>query len=133
MTEIAEGKQPIQLCEAAMVPLALLLWPDAFRGRRMVWYVDNTSAMAAFVKGTSKSPELERIVNLFWILSFHLDCSVWFEWVDSGSNWSDGVSRLLERDPFAADHGFKLQKMRQPDSWWAADLAEVWDESSRVA
>ena len=72
-------------------------------------------------------------MNLFWILSFHLDCSVWFEWVDSGSNWADGVSRLMELDPFAAEHGFAFREMKQPASWWSADLAEVWGEASRVA
>ena len=50
---LADGRQPIALCEAAMVPLSLIQWPDVFRGRSVVWYIDNTSAMASFVKGTS--------------------------------------------------------------------------------
>ena len=32
---ILEGEQPIQLCEAAMVPLSLMQWPRRFRGRRV--------------------------------------------------------------------------------------------------
>ncbi len=42
----------------------------------MVWYIDNTSAMASFVKGASKSEQLERIVGLFWMLAWHLDIQV---------------------------------------------------------
>jgi hypothetical protein len=76
MACIEDGSQPIQLCEAAMVPLTLLEWPGRFRGRRMVWYIDNTSAMASFVKGASKSEQLERIVGLFWMLAWHLDIQV---------------------------------------------------------
>ena len=133
LAEIADGKQPIQLCEAAMIPLTLLQWPEAFRGRRVVWYVDNTSAMSAFVKGTSRALELEKLVNLFWMLAYHLECTVWFEWVDSESNWADGVSRQLAMDPFAQRHGFTLQEMEQPSVWWAAELPEVWRMASRVA
>ena len=116
-----------------MVPLTLIQWPHVFRGRRTVWYVDNTSAMAAFVKGASRSLELERIVNLFWVLAYHLECVVWFEWVDSRSSWADGVSRRLGSDPFAAKHGFAPQEMEQPASWWSAGLSEVWEQASRVA
>ena len=104
-----------------MVPLPLLQWAEAFRGRRMVWYVDNTAAMASFVKGASANPHLERVVGLFWMLAYHLDLQVWFEWVDSDSNWSDGVSRDMADDALAAELGFSLREMRQPDAAWDSD------------
>ncbi len=81
--DLQSGKQPFALCEAAMVPLALMSWPERVRGRRIVWYVDNTAAMSAFVKGASANEHLEHIVGLFWMLAWHLDVQVWFEWVDS--------------------------------------------------
>ncbi len=118
---LQEGAQPIALCEAAMVPLSLLQWPEKFRGRRMVWYVDSTAAMPSFVRGVSANPDLERIVGLFRMLAYHLDVQVWFEWVDSDSNWSDGVSRDLASDPFAAELGFRLQQMREPEAAWQQD------------
>ena len=86
----------------------------------MVWYVDNTSTMASFVKGASANPALEQIVGLFWMLAWHLDLRVWFEWDDANPNWSDGVSREFDQDEFAARHGFHLQPMSSPDSHWAA-------------
>ena len=45
---IVDGTQPIALCEAAMLPLTLLAMPELFRGRDVIWYVDNTSAMLRF-------------------------------------------------------------------------------------
>ncbi len=93
LEDLEAGQQPIALCEAAMIPLTMLRWPDVFRQRHVVWYVDNTAALASFVKGASANEDLEIIVAIFWMAACHLQCSVWFEWVDSDSNWSDGVSR----------------------------------------
>ena len=124
--DIVDGKQPIALCEAAMLPLTLLAMPGLFRGRTIVWYVDNTSAMASFVKGASKNEHLERIVVVFWFCVFHLDAQVWIEWVDSGANWSDGLSREFDRDPFIARHGFLVEKIAPCTGWWAGPLSDVW-------
>ena len=131
--DLEAGKQPIQLCEAAMVPLALVQWPESFRGRSMVWYVDNASAMASFVKGASANEDLERIVGLFWMLAWHLQVRVWFEWVDSDSNWSDGVSRLLEKDEFSAEHGFPLEAMAGPTDQWRQSWPELWAFAERAS
>jgi hypothetical protein len=124
--DIVDGKQPIALCEAAMLPLTLLAMPELFRGRDVIWYVDNTSAMAAFVKGASKNEHLERIVIVFWFCAFHLDSRIWIEWVDSGANWSDGLSREFERDPFIAEHGFAVEPIAPDTKWWAGPLVQVW-------
>ena len=98
----------------------------------MVWYVDNTAAMASFVKGASANPDLERIVVLFWMLVFHLDLQVWFEWVDSESNWSDGVSKDLAHDPLAAELGFVLQQMSEPAPAWRHDWKPLWQYAERA-
>ncbi len=123
---LQEGKQPIALCEAGMVPLVMLQWPEAFRGHGVVWYVDNTAAMAAFVKGASANQFLERIVGLCRMLAHHLDARIWFEWVDSDSNWSDGVGRLFENDELAQRLGFHLQAMPQPAAEWAGSWMDLW-------
>ena len=131
MAAIEEGRQPIALCEAAMLPLALLAMPELFRGRTAVWYVDNTSAMAAFVKGASANAHLERIVAVFWLCCYRLNCSVWLEWVDSESNWSDGLSRDLAEDPFVSEHGFRTLEIFPELAWWNQPLSEVWKEIAR--
>jgi hypothetical protein len=82
--------------------------------------------MAAFVKGASANEFLERIVGLCWMLAYHLDVRIWFEWVDSDSNWSDGVSRLFEADELAQQLGFQLSPMDQPAAEWGLSWLEMW-------
>ena len=130
--EIEGGKQPIALCEAAMLPLTLLALPEVYRGRRIVWYVDNTSATAAFVKGASANESLECIVAIFWLACFHLDCAIWLEWVDSESNWSDGLSRDLGADKFVERHGFATEELKADLAWWYQPLKEVWARIARL-
>ena len=41
----------------------------------------------------------------------HARVSVWMEFVDSGGNWSDGISRELGEDVFAREQGFHTASM----------------------
>ena len=131
MRGIEGGDQPIALCEAAMVPLALLQWPEKVRNRKLVWYVDNTSAMASMVKGASANQHLERIVGLTWMIAYHLQADIWFEWVDSESNWSDSISRHFEKDEVSKKLGFSTHPMTKDTSWWGKDWCEIWDRLER--
>ena len=115
-----------------MLPLAMLALPETFRGRSVVWYVDNTSAMASFVKGASANPHLERIVAIFWMSAFLLQSTIWIEWVDSQSNWSDGLSRALAADAFVAEHGFQTEEVWPDMSWWSEPLPMVWNHLTRL-
>ena len=126
MEDIAAGKQPIALCEAAMLPLAMIAMPEVVRGRSVVPYVDNTSAMASFAKGVSANKHLERIVAIFWMCSFLLQTAVSVEWVDFEANWSDGLSRALGADPFVVDHGFQTEEVMPDMAWWSDPLPAVW-------
>ena len=44
---------------------------------------------------------------------------VWWEWVESDANWSDGASRDLKECSWAKRNGFKLEEVAQP---WASGL-----------
>ena len=110
--------------------MALLQWPEKLRGRHVVWYVDSTAAMASFVKGSFGNPCLERLVDLFWIACFHLDALIWVEWVDSDSNWADGISRDFADDAFAIAHGFSTCRLGPDMSWWDAPLDQVWHSAA---
>ena len=48
------------------------------------------------------------------LLLYELNTRVWWEWVESKSNWSDGASRLFLGCPWAAKHGFALRELPQP-------------------
>eukprot|EP00972_Heterocapsa_arctica_P079823 11761337-Heterocapsa_arctica.AAC.1 len=90
-----------------MLPWAILeLGPRVFRGRRVLWFIDNTSALYAAVKGSSKHPAVARAIVFANFAAFHWSFHIWFEFVDSEGNWADGISREKGEDRFAAQHGF---------------------------
>ena len=63
---------------------------------------------------------------------YHLKVLVWFEWVDSGSNWADGISRLFEKDPFASAHGFYTSEMSFEQALWSVTFEQFWTSSQRL-
>jgi hypothetical protein len=80
--------------ELLMVFQAIVTFPDAFRYATGVWYIDNIAALMSLVRGRSDNPDLERMAQMIHLALFHLHCGLWFEWVQSKSNWSDGISRF---------------------------------------
>ena len=55
---------------------------------------------------------------------FQLDITIWWEFVESKANWSDGVSRVGSKCPWAAEHGFSVDKVSVLDLP-ARSLADV--------
>ena len=58
------GANPIALCEGAMVPIVLAHEARRCRGRRILWVLDNTSALHSFVSGRCDHATLDRSVKL---------------------------------------------------------------------
>jgi hypothetical protein len=56
-------------------------------------FVDNTSALAGFIKGTSKVEDSCAIFSIYHILLARLGVRHWAEHVESEGNCSDGPSR----------------------------------------
>ena len=102
-----------------------------FRGRDVLWLIDNTSAMHAFVRGASANELLEEIVAAYWFLAFELRARVWLEWVDSKSNWADGISREFANDEFVQKHGFQVREVTADVRWWHANLENLWQRARR--
>ena len=67
--------------------------PDIFRDRDVVHFIDNTSAIAALLKGYSGVPDSARIVHAFHSLNAGLRVRPWFQYVASKANVSDLPSR----------------------------------------
>ena len=78
---------------AAIVPYLSL--PSILAGRDVIHWIDNTSALAAMLKGYSGSPDSARLVHTFHAWAAAARCSVWFEYVPSEANPSDEPSRDL--------------------------------------
>lgn len=129
MEAIASGKQPIASCECAMLPFVLLREGEALRDRDIIWMVDNTAALGGAVKGTSGEQTLEKLIGLFWILTYRFQCRVWLEYVDSKSNWSDGISRDYGAAVFSSANRFSTCLMSVELSWLQLAYPELWRRS----
>ena len=94
--------------------------------RKVVWFVDNTSALFAAMRGSSRNVIVSRAVAAAAFLCFHFNCNIWHEFVDSESNWSDGLSRKGAADDFVSRHNFAVSEMRTPTAIWKGSLLEIW-------
>ena len=69
---------------------------------------------------------MDRAVAITHMLAFQLQTRIWWEYVPSSANWSDGISRLLGHDPWAAEQGFVTREVDLPVQLWLDSLAELW-------
>lgn len=67
-----------------------MLW-----GKDLISPVDNRSVCAVFVKGASKSADLQACITAWHLDLYKAGCRVWVEYVPTGANPADGISRKL--------------------------------------
>ena len=108
--------------ELLMVFQALICFPDSFRRNTCVWWIDNIASLMSLVRGRSDSPDLDRLAQMIHMLLFNLHCNMWFEWVQSKSNWTDGISREGFADPFIREFSFTCHQVAVPHSLWQLPL-----------
>ena len=90
----APGKrQYIGQLELLAAIAAYSTFPEVLAGEQVIHFVDNTSAVAALVKGYSRAPDSVTLVHLFAALRLHLRMDVWVQWVPSKANIADLPSR----------------------------------------
>ena len=75
----------------ALVPYLSL--GERLRGRRVLHWIDNSSAVAAACKGYSGAPDSARIVHALHATLAGLGVRAWFEYVRTDANVSDKPSR----------------------------------------
>ena len=119
------GDHHIAQLELAMILYGLVAQPAEFRGRRGVWFVDNTAALMALIRGRSSSGDLSRLSQLIHLCLFALDCSLYWEWIPSKSNWADDISRLGWADPWCGAHGFQVFPSSFPHVLWTLPVSAV--------
>ena len=133
MQAIADGQQTIAKCECCMLPAVMLEEAVRLRGRDVIWYVDSTAALSGPVRGTSKEPVDRKLIALFWMLVFRADARVWLEYVDSGGNWSDGISSDFGKDPLAAEFCFSTCEFAFQPRWMRYDYQELWSKTKEIS
>ena len=111
--------------ELLMVLQALVTFPDEFRQCTGVWYIDNIASLMSLLKGRSDNEDLDHMSQLIHLLLFHLQCSLWFEWIQSKSNWSDGISRTGFQDLFVRQFNFRCHTTTVVELLWHLPLFAV--------
>ena len=106
--------------EQAALVLGILEFQDILRGRSLIWFEDNSAVLSGLVKGASGCPLLDAGAASIHLPLAALQARAWFEYVESDANWSDGASRLLLADPWAAAHGFPIVMNTIPTWPWEA-------------
>lgn len=75
-----------------MVYLALMFFPEHFRGRRGIWFIDRIAALMALPRGRSRHEDLDNLARAVHAAMFSLQVGIYFEWVESKATWSDDIS-----------------------------------------
>lgn len=65
-------------------------------------------AVLCSIRGRSSPFELDSMAGIVRMLLASTSCMPYFEWVASGGNWSDGVSRDGASDVWLRRHGFRV-------------------------
>ena len=110
--------QQVFIAETLAVLAASLEHKELFRGRDVIWFVDNIGALQVLIKGNSSQFDAGNVcaaAHLYWA---SMGTRVWFEWVASDDNPSDGLSRDGLHDEWT---------LAQRPQWTIAEyLAPLW-------
>ena len=110
----APRKQQIYPGETLCGLVVPLLHGDLFISQDVTWYIDNEAATASLVRGSSKQLDVHMISQFAQATLYRYGARVWWEWIDSASNPSDGLSRLGIHDPWTVAQGWNVQEYDFP-------------------
>ena len=116
------GDKKIAQLELMQVLYALFSRPASFRGRRGLWFIDNTAALMALIRGRSDNADLEHMSRLIHLTLFALKAWFFWEWIPSKANWSDEISREGLQATWHKRHGFTTHFAFFPFEIWSLPL-----------
>ena len=119
-------KSQICACEALIVPQLLIQKPELFAGCDVVWFIDNESACSSLIRGGSRQDDIATLSALTHLAMLRSGTRIWFEWIDSDSNPSDGLSRDGLTDAWTIAQQWSLSEL-PPIRW--AELLEYFGSS----
>ena len=87
-----------QINQLEVFALLALFWshPAAIRNMDLVCFVDNQGAVSALVKGYARNSDALDAACVVHLVAAQFNTRLWVEWVDSGANISDGLSRAQD-------------------------------------
>ena len=101
--------------EAFAAAAAPWVSPEIFAQRDFVWFVDNAAAVSTLIRGAAKPEDIDHIATVVAFQNAKLSHRPWFEWIDSDSNPSDGLSRLGLEDPWTVSQNWTLKDLSSMD------------------
>eukprot|EP00435_Cladocopium_sp_Y103_P044022 s1093_g12.t1 len=116
------GDKKIAQLELLQVLYALFARPDKFRDCRGFWFIDNTAALMALIRGRSDNPDLEIMSRLIHLTLFALKAWFWWEWIPSKANWADEISREGLKARWHKCHSFTEHYAFFPFETWSLPL-----------
>ena len=111
------SKRNIHRIEAFGPLLTFLTWGSTFKGKLLLFFTDNKSALSSMVGGWSNEEYLNDISSLTWHLACKLNVFVFCEWVDPAANIIDAASRAKT----TSDHD-----VYQARGWKRVDPVTPW-------
>ena len=94
--------------------------------QRVVWFVDNSVAVSCFAKGAGRNPNIAYLVAAFHMIAMCYDVHVWFEYVQSADNWSDGISRRGFSDRLVQDMKLHTADVDWSPIKWPKAMSDLW-------
>ncbi len=117
--------QYIAHVEQAAIVMGVFHENSLFRDRDAIWFLDNTVALSSMVKGSSTEPDLARAAASLHLALAYQRSRIWFEYIESDSNWADEPSRSLWSSSFLRTQQFCAMTGNVPSWPWT-------DEEGRV-
>lgn len=107
-------KQQIFPGEALCGLVAPLHLGSLLKNCDILWWGDNEAAIAALARGTSSQDDVHELVQATHLTLHRLSSRVWWEWIDTSSNPSDGLSRSGLTDAWTLRQNWKLEEIAFP-------------------
>ena len=101
------------------------LHQDDLRDQDLLWFVDNEGAVSALIHGSSSQSDVHLIARFSNVLIHSLNSRAWYEWIDPGSNPSDGLSREGLSDPWTASQDWDVKEYPFPHELHPSTFLDV--------
>ena len=101
------NEHPAKIAQLCVVAMTIASLASHLRAHHGLWFVDNIASLMSLIEGRSPTLELDVMSGMVHAMLCGLQCMIYWEWVASADNWSDGVSRLGLSDPWLHRHHFR--------------------------
>ena len=111
--------QQIFVAEALAPLAATILHHSTFLHRDVIWFIDNVGACSVLIKGNSSQYDAGIVAATCLLAWARMGVRMWFEWVASDDNPSDGLSRDGLLDQWTLDQRPRWQcDEHDPPAWF---------------